>query len=52
MIDEVVGMLVTLAVPPTDVDRRVVGFVVFRAVDVVKPFPAATGSSGCPAARA
>jgi phosphatidylglycerophosphatase A len=40
VIDEVLGMLITLAFVPVGVKGAVVGFVVFRVFDVVKPFPA------------
>lgn len=40
VIDEVVGMLVTLALLPPGWVLAVIGFVVFRALDVVKPWPA------------
>jgi phosphatidylglycerophosphatase A len=40
VIDEVLGMLATLAFLEVNVIGAMVGFVVFRALDVVKPFPA------------
>jgi phosphatidylglycerophosphatase A len=40
VIDEVVGMLVTLALVPAGGAAAVAGFVVFRVFDVIKPFPA------------
>lgn len=40
VIDEVLGMFVTLALLEVNVVGAVVGFVLFRALDVVKPFPA------------
>lgn len=40
VIDEVVGMLITLAFIPVGVSGAVAGFVLFRVFDVVKPFPA------------
>jgi phosphatidylglycerophosphatase A len=40
VIDEVVGMLITLAFVPVGWIGAVVGFVLFRVFDVVKPFPA------------
>jgi phosphatidylglycerophosphatase A len=40
VIDEVLGMLITLAFVPVGVKGAIVGFVVFRVFDVVKPFPA------------
>jgi phosphatidylglycerophosphatase A len=39
VIDEVLGMLVTLAFLDVTVAGALVGFVVFRLLDVVKPFP-------------
>jgi phosphatidylglycerophosphatase A len=41
VLDEVVGMLVTLALLPVNVVGAIVGFVVFRVLDVVKPWPSA-----------
>lgn len=40
VIDEVVGMLVTLAFVPVSIAGALVGFFFFRLFDVVKPFPA------------
>jgi phosphatidylglycerophosphatase A len=40
VIDEVVGMLITLALHPVNVAGAILGFVVFRVLDVVKPWPA------------
>jgi phosphatidylglycerophosphatase A len=40
VIDEVLGMLVTLAFIPVGWSGALVGFVLFRALDVVKPYPA------------
>jgi phosphatidylglycerophosphatase A len=40
VIDEVLGMLVTLAFVPVGIKGAVVGFLVFRVLDVIKPFPA------------
>jgi phosphatidylglycerophosphatase A len=40
VIDEVLGMLVTLATLDVTPVGAVVGFFVFRALDIVKPFPA------------
>jgi len=40
VIDEVIGMLVTLALHPVNVLGAVAGFFVFRVLDVVKPWPA------------
>jgi phosphatidylglycerophosphatase A len=42
VIDEVLGMLVTLALIPVSVTGAVVGFVLFRLFDVVKPPPCNT----------
>ena len=39
VIDEVLGMLVTLALVPVSVTGALVGFVLFRIFDVVKPPP-------------
>jgi phosphatidylglycerophosphatase A len=41
VMDEVVGMLITLALLPVNVTGAVVGFLVFRVLDVVKPWPSA-----------
>jgi len=41
VMDEVVGMLITLALIPTTPLGAFVGFLVFRVLDVVKPPPAA-----------
>lgn len=41
VIDEVLGMLVTLALLPLSLTGIFVGFVLFRLFDVVKPYPAA-----------
>ena len=40
VIDEVVGMLVTLAFIPVGLSGALLGFVLFRIFDVVKPYPA------------
>lgn len=40
VIDEVLGMLVTLAFLPVSLTGAIVGFVVFRVCDVIKPPPA------------
>jgi phosphatidylglycerophosphatase A len=40
VIDEVLGMLVTVAFMPVNITGALVGFFVFRAFDIVKPFPA------------
>lgn len=39
VIDEVVGMLITLALLPVNFTGAVVGFLIFRLLDVVKPWP-------------
>jgi phosphatidylglycerophosphatase A len=41
VLDEVVGMLMTLALLPVSVTGAIVGFLVFRVLDVVKPWPSA-----------
>jgi phosphatidylglycerophosphatase A len=41
VLDEVVGMLITLALVPVSPAGAIVGFLVFRVLDVVKPWPAA-----------
>ena len=40
VIDEVMGMLLTLALVPVNWMGIVLAFVIFRALDVMKPFPA------------
>ncbi len=40
VIDEVVGMLITLAFIPVGWSGAVAGFVLFRIFDVIKPYPA------------
>jgi phosphatidylglycerophosphatase A len=40
VIDEVLGMLITLALLPLSLAGVLVGFVLFRIFDVVKPYPA------------
>jgi phosphatidylglycerophosphatase A len=40
VIDEVAGMLVTLYLLPVSWTIAIVGFLVFRVLDVLKPFPA------------
>ena len=40
VIDEVAGMMITMALLPLSVTGLVVAFLVFRACDIVKPFPA------------
>lgn len=39
VMDEVVGMLITLALLDVNITGAIVGFFVFRALDVVKPWP-------------
>jgi phosphatidylglycerophosphatase A len=39
VLDEVVGMLITLALLPINITGAIVGFLIFRALDVVKPWP-------------
>jgi phosphatidylglycerophosphatase A len=41
VLDEVVGMLITLAFIPVNVTGAIVGFLVFRLFDVLKPWPSA-----------
>ncbi|MBI2150578.1 MAG: phosphatidylglycerophosphatase A [Acidobacteria bacterium] len=41
VLDEVVGMLITLAFLPVGAAGAIVGFFVFRVLDVVKPWPSA-----------
>ena len=40
VVDEVVGMLITLAFIPVGWSGALAGFVLFRIFDVIKPFPA------------
>jgi phosphatidylglycerophosphatase A len=40
VLDEVVGMLITLAFIPVGTAGALIGFLLFRLFDVVKPFPA------------
>jgi len=40
VLDEVVGMLITLAFIPVSLTGAVIGFLLFRVLDVIKPFPA------------
>ena len=40
VIDEVLGMLVTLAFMPIGLSAALAGFVLFRVFDVIKPYPA------------
>ena len=39
VIDEVVGMLITVALVPVNVTGAIVGFLLFRVLDVFKPWP-------------
>jgi phosphatidylglycerophosphatase A len=41
VLDEVVGMLITLCLIPVNMTGAFVGFLVFRVLDVIKPFPSA-----------
>ena len=41
VIDEVVGMLITLALLPVNLTGAITGFLVFRVLDVLKPWPSA-----------
>jgi phosphatidylglycerophosphatase A len=41
VLDEVVGMLITLAFIPVGLSGAIAGFFLFRVFDVIKPFPAA-----------
>ena len=41
VIDEVLGMLITLALLPVSIPGVALGFLFFRIFDVVKPYPAA-----------
>ena len=40
VIDEVVGMLITLAFIPVGISGALLGFFLFRLFDVIKPYPA------------
>jgi phosphatidylglycerophosphatase A len=40
VIDEVIGMLITLALHPVNIAGAVAGFFIFRVLDVIKPWPA------------
>ncbi len=42
VIDEVLGMLATLAFLPASLPTTLAGFLLFRVFDIAKPFPAAT----------
>ena len=41
VMDEVVGMLITLVFLPVSLTGAIVGFLLFRVLDVVKPWPSA-----------
>jgi phosphatidylglycerophosphatase A len=41
VLDEVVGMMITLFLLPVNTAGAIVGFLVFRLLDVVKPWPSA-----------
>jgi phosphatidylglycerophosphatase A len=41
VIDEVVGMLITLAFIPVGLSGALAGFLLFRIFDIIKPYPAA-----------
>lgn len=41
VLDEVVGMLITLALLPVNVTGAIVGFLIFRVLDIIKPWPSA-----------
>ena len=41
VMDEVVGMLITLALLPVNAAGAIAGFLVFRVLDVIKPWPSA-----------
>lgn len=41
VMDEVVGMLITLALLPVNPTGAIAGFLVFRILDVIKPWPSA-----------
>jgi phosphatidylglycerophosphatase A len=41
ILDEVVGMLITLAFLPVTAGGAIVGFLLFRILDVIKPWPSA-----------
>ena len=40
VLDEVVGMLITLAFIPVGITGALIGFLLFRLFDVIKPYPA------------
>ena len=41
VLDEVVGMLITLALLPVNATGAIVGFLIFRVLDIIKPWPSA-----------
>ena len=41
VLDEVVGMLITLALLPVNLTGAITGFLLFRVLDVLKPWPSA-----------
>jgi phosphatidylglycerophosphatase A len=41
VLDEVVGMLITLCLLPVNTAGAIAGFFIFRVLDVIKPFPSA-----------
>ena len=41
VVDEVVGMLITLAFIPVGLSGAILGFFIFRVYDIIKPYPAA-----------
>jgi phosphatidylglycerophosphatase A len=41
VLDEVVGMLITLALLPVNTAGAILGFFIFRVLDVIKPWPSA-----------
>ena len=45
VLDEVVGMLITLAFIPVNLTGAIVGFLLFRVLDIVKPWPSAQSES-------
>lgn len=48
VIDEIVGMLVTLALVPFSWRNVLVGFILFRVFDIWKPFPARLAQDSLP----
>jgi phosphatidylglycerophosphatase A len=40
VVDEVMGMLATMFLNPRDWETALVGFLLFRAFDIIKPYPA------------